>query len=250
VDDNEVNRFVAVEQLQRLGYEVAVAHDGEEAVQAVLNGNFAAVLMDCQMPVMDGYEATARIRLHEGTRKHTPIVALTAHALTRERDRCLAAGMDDYLTKPVRSDVLRRALGRVTSSAGSDARGGSRPPPAHDSADVQAGTPVDELLVLAPVERSARLIELFLTTAPRVLAELLEAAESRDTERVRTSAHKLKGSCLTLDAPRMAELARRVELAAERGDLTSAGNELKCLREHFNELEESLRSTRSQRDAG
>ncbi len=110
VEDEEVSRLVAHRLLQSLGLEVVAVQNGREALDAIGDEPFDVVVMDCQMPVMDGYEATREIRRREGSERHTPIVALTAHALTGDRDRCLAAGMDDYVPKPVGRGVLADVL--------------------------------------------------------------------------------------------------------------------------------------------
>lgn len=110
VEDNLVNQKVAMRMIQKLGYSVDVVADGRAAVDALEKEPYDLVLMDCQMPVMDGYEATEEIRRREGDQKHTPIVALTAHAVASNRQRCLEIGMDDFVTKPVTTDQLRRVL--------------------------------------------------------------------------------------------------------------------------------------------
>ena len=113
VEDNQLNRLVAVTNLHNLGYQVETVDDGAEAVAAVTRGCFDAVLMDIQMPGMDGYEATAQIRQHEGTTDyHIPIIGLSARAMDGDREAAIAAGLDDYLTKPLRKDELRSALVR------------------------------------------------------------------------------------------------------------------------------------------
>jgi CheY-like chemotaxis protein len=111
-EDNPVNQKVAAFMLTRLGYHVDIAEDGQAAVEAIARTPYAAILMDCRMPRMDGFEATARIRALEGPGAHLPIIALTANALDGDRDRCLAAGMDDYLSKPISVDRLRSILAR------------------------------------------------------------------------------------------------------------------------------------------
>jgi len=114
-DDNMVNRRVATKMLSKLGYESDIATTGKEALDAVIAGDYAVVLMDCEMPVMDGFEATAAIRGLDGPERHIPIIAMTANAMAGERERTLAAGMSDYVSKPVKPPVLKAALERWIS---------------------------------------------------------------------------------------------------------------------------------------
>jgi CheY-like chemotaxis protein len=116
-EDNPVNQRVAARMLERLGIGVDIASDGQEAVHCFGRESYDAILMDCQMPGIDGFEATARIRLREGSAHHTPIIAMTASAMQGDRERCLAAGMDDYLSKPVTLDSLRAVLDRWLPAA-------------------------------------------------------------------------------------------------------------------------------------
>lgn len=110
VEDDEINQMVAQRIVEKLGYEVHVVGNGEEALRAVAADGYAAVLMDCQMPIMDGYTATAEIRASESGDDRLPIIAMTASVTLEERQRCQAAGMDDYLSKPVDFDALRETL--------------------------------------------------------------------------------------------------------------------------------------------
>jgi signal transduction histidine kinase/ActR/RegA family two-component response regulator len=112
VEDSPVNRLVAVHVLERLGFRAHVVNDGREALQALSTQRYDAVLMDCQMPDIDGYEATRELRRRENGERHTPVIAMTAHAMTGDRERCLDAGMDDYIAKPVRSQALSEVLSR------------------------------------------------------------------------------------------------------------------------------------------
>jgi signal transduction histidine kinase/DNA-binding response OmpR family regulator len=249
VDDNEVNRFVAVQQLERLGYAADIACNGEEAVQAVLGGDYAAVLMDCQMPVMDGYDATRDIRRREPAGRHTPILALTAHVLLKEREKCMAAGMDDYLTKPLRADLLHSTLARWTAASRTLSSGSlPRPPPRPDSAVQTTVSALPALSVesltgapeLSDEERSPRLLELFLDRTPPLIAALNQATLGAVLEDVRSIAHKLKGSCLAVGAVRLAATAAHMQHAAEAGELAAAERDLPLVLEQWSSVQRLL----------
>lgn len=245
VDDNEINQIVAVEELELAGYRTEVACDGSQALEKVKSGNYLLVLMDCQMPVMDGYTATRKIREFEATTgKHTPIIALTAHAMAGERERVLGAGMDDYLSKPFRPESLRKLMRqhRITSRD----RAGEKDNP-EPTQTPPSPPPSTELTV--GTKRSLRLIELFLRNAPGQLAALRVAVDAKNTTDLRAHAHKLKGSCLAIDAPHMAEIAEKLQRKAETGDIADIDELTRALEARHAEAAKELKALSTQGSA-
>ena len=200
-EDNPVNQLVIESMLRRRGLFVDLVADGLEAVERLDAERHDAIFMDCQMPNLDGYEATARIRAAEPADRHIPIVAMTAHAFAGDRERCLQAGMDDYLSKPLRSEDLDPVLERWLAGPAVSAPEG-------------AGFVDDErfgsLRGLGP-ELVERLVGVFARTTPPLLEELRAAVERDDDEACAKLGHKLRGSSETVGARRLSELARRIE---------------------------------------
>jgi two-component system, sensor histidine kinase and response regulator len=226
-EDNEVNQFAAVRLLSALGFSVDVAANGREAITMTGRVAYAAVFMDCQMPEVDGYTATKVIRRRDADKRRTPIIALTAHALEGDREKCLRAGMDDYLTKPLRLRTLQTLVGRIPGLApGNDA-----PPQQPDSFFDPA--PLREI---GDPETEAALAVMFLDQAAERIPALQAAIDGQDAERVHRLAHGLKGSAATVGAVRMSELSRDLcELAA--GGVTATAAEI------HTELAEALSAT-------
>ena len=205
VEDNAVNQLVIESMLTKHGVTVDIANDGVEALVKLATGSYAAVFMDCQMPNLDGYSTTTRIREREreGAGGRLPVIALTAHATNGDRERCLEAGMDDYLSKPLRPDALDAVLGRwlgVAEAAAQPAIG------LIDDARIRAFR--DDYADIVD-----RLVDLFLTSTPPLLDELRTAAGAADEEGLRRAAHKLKGSCQNIGATYMTTLCRTIETA-------------------------------------
>ena len=212
VEDNPVNRKLAVLMLERMGYIADVAANGLEAVKAVARECYDVVLMDGQMPELDGFEATRQIRELQ-IECQPRIVALTAHAMHGDRERCLEAGMDDYLAKPIQLDQLRRVL-----------RGAAEEMGIEETVDEQVLDP-ERLAVLAGIGQAGfldKLVDIFLTSAASELDTISTALEAGDLDVVGASAHSFKGSALNLGVPRITQACRRLEELAIEGDLKQA----------------------------
>jgi PAS domain S-box-containing protein len=205
VDDVAVNRIVAQGLLESLGYEVQTVESGAEALAKVGQGDFLAVLMDCLMPEMDGYETTRRIRALGGPVKTIPIIALTAAAMSGDRERCLESGMDDYISKPLDLISLKAALDRQTTRR-SSGTAAAVPDPLTPMRETLAG-----FRERFPVESFENICREFLSSTPRLLADLEAAVMAGDSDSVRSLAHKLKGGMGTFGADGMAETAQQLQ---------------------------------------
>jgi signal transduction histidine kinase/DNA-binding response OmpR family regulator/HPt (histidine-containing phosphotransfer) domain-containing protein len=243
VDDNEINRKVAGLAFKRLGYEVEFAEDGSEAVDCVKGralGHtagpvFDIVFMDVHMPRMDGLEATRHIRraADEDPHRSWPrIVAITADAMHEERETCLTSGMDDYLTKPLDFDALRRVLEETAAGLSLPTRTEDEGTPARESDSVYVDWGrIDELRRYdgpdGTIVRDA--LSAFVAQTESSLVELREAVSSGDDQVVRSAAHRLKGSAANIGAQEIASISGRLEAAARAGDLSDAEREIDSL---------------------
>jgi CheY-like chemotaxis protein len=217
-EDHAVNQEVAAGLLERMGCEVFVAQDGEEAVAVALREQLHLILMDCQMPKLDGFGATSRIRAAEangGPRRR--IVALTANAMTGDRERCLAAGMDGFLSKPFRAAELRALIERLCRdplglAPAVAAPGGS---PNVGGADATSDAVLDHAAIgeLRALGAGALegFIDLFATTSEPLLEEIDGACRDADDDRVRRAAHALRSSCVSVGARELANLLEVME---------------------------------------
>jgi PAS domain S-box-containing protein len=223
VEDNPVNQQVAARMLEKMGHRVDVAGNGLEAVTAVREIPYAAVLMDCQMPEMDGYDATRAIRRLAG-RERTPIIAMTASAMETDRRRCLDAGMDDHLAKPVQLVELRDRLDRWLGEAAPVAGGGSAAPdpPPDPPLDPEVLAGLRQLGAESGRDIVHQLTTLFLTTAIETLERIHQALADRDPAALGRAAHAIKGSSATVGAHTLARLSGELERQAGAGDLDGA----------------------------
>lgn len=239
-EDNPVNQALLVKLLERRGHAVTVANNGADLLdrlQEAPAGSYDAILMDIQMPVMDGFEATAVIRLREaqGDRPRIPIIAVTAHAMGGERERCLEAGMDAYLAKPIDDG----ALAAVLAASAHPAR-----PSAVSAASVSEPFDRRRVLELAAgdVEFLHNLVALFAESAPRLLAEIEGALAAGDAAATHRGAHQLKGSIGNFGAAGAHGVAQALEGAARRGALEECRTLLPELRAALEVLTGALRS--------
>jgi PAS domain S-box-containing protein len=273
VEDNPVNREVACGMLETFNLQIDVAENGREAVAAVESAEYALIFMDCQMPEMDGFTATKLIREREariGTLSHSnvdqsvshvPIVALTAHAMQGDRELCLAAGMDDYLTKPFTISHLEQMLVRwvfnrrpVRSEACGD---GTHAPLPQDSATLQEvpalqmGEPCQDTIVepttidqaalaaIRALQRPgqpdivARIVTQYMDSSPEIIDRIRRAVLSKNAVELRAAAHCLKSSSAQLGATALASDCRELEMMGARGELERADEMLKNLERHY-----------------
>lgn len=221
-EDNPTNREVILAQLKKLGYSAEAVLNGAEAVAAVERGDFRLVLMDCEMPQMDGYEATRRIR--QSTQPHIPIIALTASAMASDRERCLSEGMDDYLAKPVELRALAHALQRWMPAPGSFEV-------AKDLATiaVTSGVKVFDLnslldRLMGDRQLAAAVLKGFLEDAPNQFKQLHARVDEQDAPGIWSQAHALKGAAATVAAESLRATALSIEAAATEGALELCRN--------------------------
>jgi CheY-like chemotaxis protein/HPt (histidine-containing phosphotransfer) domain-containing protein len=223
VEDNLINQKVAKLMLSQLGYAVELAINGREAVDMVAAGSYDVVFMDVQMPVLDGVGATEEIRRRWPDASDRPrIVAMTANAMAGDRERYLAAGMDDYVAKPIRTDQLRAAIDRALSSGKSTASAACS-----DAADTafDPGT-IIAMLSEDPAEAAELARQLgasyFSDDAPSRFEKIVGAIRKKDATTVARESHSLKGASATLGMPKVAVVCARIEEATKAGDIATA----------------------------
>jgi two-component system, sensor histidine kinase and response regulator len=218
VEDNLVNQQVALRMIERMGYKAEAVENGREALDTLAHSNYDVVLMDCQMPEMDGYSATREFRRREGASRHTTIIGVTAHALTGDRDDCLKAGMDDYLAKPVTPQDMVEVLDRWVMTVNHLPINGTTNSESADRADADKPTIDEQVLAqLREFERPGEssfvnnLIGMFLSDLTTRLEEIRAALAVADASRINRAAHALKGASGELGAARLRELCGRLE---------------------------------------
>ena len=224
VDDHPINLMYMRKLLKKMGIDrVQMVDNGQEAFEYTQVGMYDAILMDCQMPGMDGFETTESIRkMHQGNALHTPIIAVTANAMKGDREKCIAAGMDDYLSKPVDPNALQQTLQKWVryeeldlSSAESSIPTSSENIQNQDPVSVDTLTPVDlpalRELFGSDSEDERMLFDLFFTTSDEAVESLKGAIDSDDNQRWRKAAHKIKGSAANMRAEKLAFICAEAE---------------------------------------
>ena len=269
-EDSDINAEIATALLHDLGCTVVRADDGEEAVQCFGADRFDLVLMDCQMPGMDGFEATGQIRQIEAVRagRRTPIIALTANSLSGDRERCLAAGMDDHVAKPFRRAQLRTAMARwvgagsgVGSGSGSGSLSGESAAPRASATRATLASPqpkrlgnIDRQALLMQLQiggrvrpaLAAKVIGLFLSDTPAILEALEQGLEHQDRRGVERAVHTLKSSAASVGAFALSELAGLAEGDARGGPLEAVQPQVAEIRRQFDHAVVQLQALRAE----
>ena len=231
-EDNKVNQEVALSMLTKHGYNVSVANNGEEAVKAIQKEHFDLVLMDVQMPAMNGYEATQKIRqMQEPDLPHIPIIGLTANALNGDRQKCLDAGMDDYISKPINMKNLLTTITNLHKNR----RAIPKEDPAPELVRLKVG--FEELLqkLSASKDVVANCLDLFNEEIPPLLTKLDHAVQCRNTEEIKSICHGLRSSLLTMEMYAATRLAGRIEMLAGQNSPEEINHLLPALKREINE---------------
>ena len=218
-EDNAVNQMLATRIFEKLGHRVTVVSNGREALSAARAGRFDLIVMDVQMPEMDGFEATAAVREWEKTNgEHVPIIAMTAHAMKGDREHCLAVGMDAYVSKPIRAGDLEEAVTQAMAA--------SKRLSATGDTSAPGGGVIEEASLLAGLDGNRKLLrdlaQLFIANCPQQLSEIKAAIQLGDAERLRRAAHTLKGSVGNFAVKGAFETANQLETLGKEGNLHAA----------------------------
>jgi CheY-like chemotaxis protein/HPt (histidine-containing phosphotransfer) domain-containing protein len=235
-EDNPVNQKVAAKMLERMGHTVLIAENGTEVLGALEKQSFDLILMDIQMPEVDGFEATRSIRERErDTGEHLPIVAMTAHAMKGDKERCLEAGMDGYIAKPINVQQLFETIESLFQDRQADEP--SETPAA-------AGDALDTTKILERIGGDRELLRelagLFVGDCPRMLSDIQDAVRDGNAEALQKAAHALKGSVSNFGAEAAVQVAFKLEMMGRNQDMTDATQALKELEREIGRVREGL----------
>lgn len=237
VEDTPANQQVAKLMLSRLGCDVVICDNGSAALDAIENNNYDLVFMDCQMPVMDGYEATRELRRREeGSQNHSIVVAMTAHALPVDKEKCLAAGMDDYLSKPVKQKDLIGILEKWCTDDSDKEQNMLIQEISNTPFALELFERLDDLSLFLETTDLSDIIDQFIIDAPVLLEELTDALATKDSQQAKKSAHSLKGSLANIGSARLAEYCADIEEHAKNNCLNDVSKSYSQLKEHWGEI--------------
>jgi CheY-like chemotaxis protein/HPt (histidine-containing phosphotransfer) domain-containing protein len=264
VEDSTTNQVLAATLLAKKGHTVETAQTGKEALAALASRAFDVVFMDVEMPEMDGFETTARIRAQElSTGEHVPILAMTAHATKDDRQRCLEAGMDGYVSKPIHARELYQALATLTPAKSVPAGMTCTRGPAecalarhathartHDPSAARPAEIIDKAALLARVggreDRLRTIVQIFLEESSNLMAELSEAITRGEASRLQRAAHSLQGAVGIFGAPDLVDAAVTLESLGQAVELTGAIEAYSRLAREFRKLKSALTGFLSQ----
>jgi two-component system sensor histidine kinase/response regulator len=238
VEDNADNQKLAARLLEKYGYRCDIASNGVEALERMTRENYPLILMDCQMPEMDGFEATAAIRKHEQPQPRIPIVAMTAHALAGDRERCLAAGMDDYLPKPINEADLVGTLRRWLTVAAERTVAPSAVPPGAQTAVSEKPALQPAARIRVPAKQGLEdLIPNYLNNRKTDIQSLAEALAKGDLDAARVIGHGMKGSGGGYGFPRITEIGANIEHCAKSQSASGVLREIANLETYLMQVE-------------
>ncbi len=247
-EDNPVNQRLVVKLMEKQGHTVVVTGNGKEALAALEGGQFDVVLMDVQMPEMGGFEACGVIREREKiTGAHIPIIAMTAHALKGDRERCLEAGMDAYVSKPIQARLLFEAIASVVAPTGTEADKPEKPATEPARPRAQVFNSEGALAMLdGDTELFAELVKLFLNESVELQDQIHDAIEERDAKRLERAAHSLKGSAAAFCGEATRAVAQKLEAIGASGNLDQAGDLFVELQDELVRLKDALAEYRKE----
>jgi signal transduction histidine kinase/CheY-like chemotaxis protein/HPt (histidine-containing phosphotransfer) domain-containing protein len=246
-EDNAINQKVALRLLERLGYAADVVGDGRQVLARLDHAAYDVILMDVQMPEMDGLEASRAICARWATSERPRIIAMTAEAMPGDRDKCLAAGMDDYIVKPVTLDRLAAALAKCRPLAAATAPEAAAAPPV-EKQRIAAGTALDRAVLaqlredLGGTAALREVIRSFLDQTPSVLSALRDAAARADLPSIRRAAHMIKGTSSMLGARELSEQCAEIERVGQTGCIADAGSRAMAVEASYRTIEAALKA--------
>lgn len=254
-DDNILIQMMTIKMLEKLGYQADAVDNGLDVLKALAQIPYDIILMDCQMPLMDGLEATRKIRITEGQTRHTIIIGVTAHAFQTEIDMCFTAGMDDYMSKPVDTKTMGAMLdrwllkiqcagspiGTLAGTNGGMVESGKTPDADKTgSADFDRETFMDRLL--GDQALAQELIEAFVLEMPRLIDALGEAIRLEDTALIKRHAHKIRGAAVNICGGNFGKIAAEIEQAGDSSDPVDLNRRLSLLRHYFETMKELMKA--------